>query len=43
MADIMEVAKQFTSFYYNTFDSDRKGLQPLYVRMPSLYARALVS
>ncbi|RGP77885.1 nuclear transport factor 2 [Fusarium longipes] len=25
-----EVAKQFVEFYYNTFDSDRKGLSALY-------------
>ncbi|KAH7185763.1 uncharacterized protein B0J16DRAFT_140407 [Fusarium flagelliforme] len=25
-----EVAKQFIEFYYNTFDSDRKGLAALY-------------
>ncbi|KAG5945308.1 Nuclear transport factor 2 [Claviceps sorghi] len=25
-----EVAKQFVQFYYNTFDSDRKGLASLY-------------
>ncbi|EKM56002.1 uncharacterized protein PHACADRAFT_257005 [Phanerochaete carnosa HHB-10118-sp] len=30
MADINAVAKQFTSFYYSTFDSDRAGLRSLY-------------
>jgi len=30
MADINSVAKQFTDFYYNTFDRDRAGLAPLY-------------
>lgn len=33
MADINSVAKQFTDFYYNTFDRDRAGLAPLYVRL----------
>ncbi|GAA5990107.1 hypothetical protein JCM5350_001103 [Sporobolomyces pararoseus] len=30
MADINAIAQQFTEFYYNQFDSDRKGLAPLY-------------
>ncbi|KAG6328654.1 hypothetical protein ID866_10436 [Astraeus odoratus] len=30
MADINSIAKQFTDFYYNTFDSNRAGLAPLY-------------
>ncbi|TFL07833.1 nuclear transport factor 2 [Pterulicium gracile] len=30
MASINEVAKQFTDYYYNTFDTNRKGLQPVY-------------
>jgi len=30
MADINAVAKQFTEFYYTTFDSNRAGLQALY-------------
>ncbi|KAF8652734.1 hypothetical protein AX16_004232 [Volvariella volvacea WC 439] len=30
MADINAIAKQFTDFYYNTFDSNRAGLQSLY-------------
>ncbi|ORY29525.1 nuclear transport factor 2 [Naematelia encephala] len=30
MADINEVARQFTDFYYQTFDSNRAGLQSLY-------------
>ncbi|KAJ1830534.1 Nuclear transport factor 2 [Coemansia sp. RSA 2711] len=30
MADINSVAKQFTDFYYQTFDADRKGLAALY-------------
>lgn len=33
MADINAVAKQFTDFYYATFDVDRAQLAPLYVRM----------
>ena len=32
MADINAVAQQFTDFYYQTFDSDRSRLGPLYVR-----------
>ena len=32
MADIQAIAKQFTDFYYTTFDSNRPGLQSLYVR-----------
>lgn len=32
MADISTVAKQFTDFYYTTFDTNRAGLQGLYVR-----------
>lgn len=34
MADINTVAKQFTDFYYNTFDTNRASLQSLYVRHP---------
>ncbi|KAI0274368.1 nuclear transport factor 2 [Russula aff. rugulosa BPL654] len=30
MADINAVAQQFTTFYYQTFDSNRSGLGPLY-------------
>ncbi|ETW85345.1 hypothetical protein HETIRDRAFT_432146 [Heterobasidion irregulare TC 32-1] len=30
MADINSVAKQFTDFYYTTFDSNRASLQTLY-------------
>ncbi|KAH9057532.1 nuclear transport factor 2 [Lactarius vividus] len=30
MADINAIAKQFTEFYYNTFDSNRANLAPLY-------------
>ncbi|KII89267.1 hypothetical protein PLICRDRAFT_698354 [Plicaturopsis crispa FD-325 SS-3] len=30
MADINSIAKQFTDFYYTTFDSNRAGLQNLY-------------
>ncbi|KDE06949.1 nuclear transport factor 2 [Microbotryum lychnidis-dioicae p1A1 Lamole] len=30
MADINAIAKQFTDFYYQTFDSNRSGLAPLY-------------
>jgi len=30
MADINAVAQQFTDFYYQTFDSDRSNLAPLY-------------
>ncbi|POY70162.1 hypothetical protein BMF94_6745 [Rhodotorula taiwanensis] len=30
MADINAIAKQFTDYYYSTFDSDRSQLAPLY-------------
>ncbi|PSS14979.1 hypothetical protein M430DRAFT_142297 [Amorphotheca resinae ATCC 22711] len=30
MADFLNIAKQFTEFYYNQFDLDRKQLAPLY-------------
>ncbi|KAK7689039.1 hypothetical protein QCA50_007730 [Cerrena zonata] len=30
MADIQAIAKQFTDFYYTTFDTNRPGLQSLY-------------
>jgi len=30
MANFLEVAQQFTQFYYNQFDQDRKQLVPLY-------------
>ncbi|KAM6500911.1 nuclear transport factor 2 [Amanita muscaria] len=30
MADINAIAKQFTDFYFTTFDSNRGGLGPLY-------------
>ncbi|KAI9056954.1 nuclear transport factor 2 [Trametes sanguinea] len=30
MADITAIAKQFTDFYYTTFDTNRGGLQGLY-------------
>ena len=33
MADINAIAKQFTDFYYSTFDTNRAGLQALYVRL----------
>ncbi|GJJ12252.1 hypothetical protein Clacol_006493 [Clathrus columnatus] len=26
----MDIAKQFTAYYYSTFDADRKALAPLY-------------
>jgi hypothetical protein len=32
MADINAVAQQFTDFYYQTFDTNRANLAPLYVR-----------
>ena len=32
MADINAIAKQFTDFYYATFDGNRAQLQGLYVR-----------
>jgi len=35
MADINAVAKQFTDFYYSTFDTNRSNLAPLYVRRSS--------
>lgn len=31
MADITAIAKQFTDFYYQTFDSNRANLASLYV------------
>ena len=31
MADINTIAKQFTDFYYTTFDSNRAELHSLYV------------
>jgi hypothetical protein len=31
MADINSIAKAFTDFYYQTFDSNRQQLTPLYV------------
>jgi hypothetical protein len=31
MADINSIAKQFTDFYYTTFDSNRGSLLSLYV------------
>ncbi|KAH9011344.1 nuclear transport factor 2 [Lactarius hengduanensis] len=30
MADFNAIAKQFTDFYYTTFDSNRASLEPLY-------------
>ncbi|ORZ22725.1 nuclear transport factor 2 [Lobosporangium transversale] len=30
MADIQAISKQFTDYYYGTFDSSRAGLAPLY-------------
>ncbi|KAI5480932.1 hypothetical protein MNV49_006742 [Pseudohyphozyma bogoriensis] len=30
MADINAIAKQFTDYYYTTFDANRSGLAPLY-------------
>jgi len=30
MADINAISKQFTDFYYSTFDADRANLQALY-------------
>ncbi|KAH0604251.1 uncharacterized protein H6S33_006628 [Morchella sextelata] len=30
MSSFVEVATQFAEYYYNTFDSDRSGLAPLY-------------
>jgi hypothetical protein len=32
MADINSIAKQFTDFYYSTFDRNRAELSPVYVR-----------
>ncbi|SZE99710.1 unnamed protein product [Blumeria hordei] len=28
--DFQEIARQFTTFYYNTFDKNRQDLKPLY-------------
>lgn len=39
MADINAVAKQFTDFYFTTFDTNRGGLQSLYVRPQAVCAR----
>ncbi|KAJ2936657.1 hypothetical protein H1R20_g436, partial [Candolleomyces eurysporus] len=36
MADINAIGKQFSDFYYNTFDTNRGGLDPLYVRLTIL-------
>ena len=33
MADISAIGKQFTDFYYTTFDTNRASLQNLYVRL----------
>jgi hypothetical protein len=33
MADIQQVAKAFTEFYYQTFDNSRNQLAPLYVSL----------
>lgn len=38
MADINAVAKQFTDFYFTTFDTNRGGLQSLYVRPQAVCA-----
>ena len=32
MAEIQAIAKQFTDFYYQTFDTGRANLHTLYVR-----------
>ena len=37
MADISAIGKQFTDFYYTTFDSNRASLANLYVRSPRPY------
>ncbi|KAJ1963665.1 Nuclear transport factor 2 [Dipsacomyces acuminosporus] len=36
MADISAIAKQFVEYYYNTFDSSRANLEPLYREMSLL-------
>ncbi|CAF9934658.1 Nuclear transport factor 2 [Imshaugia aleurites] len=43
MADFNTIAQQFTEFYYNTFDQDRKNLAALYVRrhLEPLYSAAI--
>ncbi|CEQ39804.1 SPOSA6832_01377, partial [Sporobolomyces salmonicolor] len=41
MADINAIAKQFTDFYYQQFDSDRSGLAPLYVCPPCILLTAI--
>lgn len=33
MADPVVIAKQFVDYYYQTFDANRAGLAPLYVRL----------
>jgi len=32
MADFAAIAKQFVQYYYNSFDTNRASLAPLYVR-----------
>ena len=39
MADITQIAEQFTDFYYKTFDTDRSQLGALYVRQDPLFAQ----
>lgn len=34
MSDFNAVAKSFVEYYYQTFDSNRSGLLPLYVSLP---------
>lgn len=34
MSDFNTVAKSFVEFYYQTFDTNRPGLLPLYVSLP---------
>lgn len=43
MADINAIAKQFTDFYYTTFDSNRANLASLYVRHLSVILSLTVS
>lgn len=38
MADINSIAKQFTDFYYSTFDRNRAELRPVYVRRISAHS-----
>ncbi len=42
MADFNEIGQQFTNYYYNVFDADRRNLASLYVS-PSTFLVSLLS